>query len=474
MIAGTITKDQVRLASDVADEFFPHIHCDTYNEDVSWLATMRALLPSRLPAGEEAYLRLREADQLPTGEGKELSSALLDLADISSRNTVTVVSLSVNKGAMAQAADAIRKTGVPGHEFHERIYSRFHDGETPSYILVFIQDDIANTVIFTDSMNTRKWHIIQAFMRSYFKNFFLEHPFTEDEEAMIRCLSSPKAVSPDSYREIMSRFEAGHDFRSATIRRELAQFTGRAREQRIKAAEKAVERLTNDLRTYQDRIRAATAQRDRKMIELYGLRYAAGQNESADQELLTYFLTNKALVFDGQTQSGFSYWVKSELTYWDDQEAESYIKTLSGYLYGGCEPYEIPKRKFQRLLEEIFLERTVRIRMAAAFDLCYSDESIGITINDCKPVIPELKDYLMNPHLMGYSCWGSHADNLNEALITGDYAGAVAVTVAATSQITIHDSAISKFSSWLCSSQQKCLLLRDGSAMTCREYLETL
>lgn len=474
MIASTITKDQVRLASDVADEFFPNIHCDNYSEDVSWLATMRALLPSRLPAGEEAYLRLQQVNQLPPSKGKNLASDLLDLADISARNTVTVVSISADHEAMAQAADAIRKTGVPGHEFHERIYSRFHDGETPSYILAFIQDDIANTVIFTDSMNTRKWHIVQVFMRSYFKNFFLEHPFTEDEEAMIRCLSSAKAVPLDTYREIMSRFEAGHDFRGATIRRELAKFTGRVREQRLKTVEKSVANLTRDLQTYQDRIRAATAQRDRKMIELYGLRYAAGQDESADQELLTYFLTNKALVFDGQTSGGFSYWVKSEMTYWDDQEAESYIKTLGGYLYAGCENYDIPKRKFQQLLKEILLERKVRIRMAASFDLCYTDEQIGITINDGKSVIPELKDYLMNPHLMGYSCWGSHADNLNEALIAGDYAGAVAVTVAATSQITIHDSAIGKFSNWLCSSGQKCLLLPDGSTMTCREYLETL
>lgn len=48
--------EEVKLSSAIADEFIPSITGDGFRGDNSWLATMRALLPSRLPDGAKVLL----------------------------------------------------------------------------------------------------------------------------------------------------------------------------------------------------------------------------------------------------------------------------------------------------------------------------------------------------------------------------------------------------------------------------------
>lgn len=464
MIAGTITSDQVRLASDVADEFFPNIICDAYGEDRSWLATMRVLLPSRLPAGETAKVRLME--------GVHPADFLHDV-DLESPNTITVVSLSTARDDMETTAKRIIKAGIPGHEFCERIYHRFHDQARPEYDMIFVRDDIANSVIVTNNMTTHQWHIFQTFVRTYFKELFQSHPLTEEESAMLRCFYKADA-NMDHYRALMREFEKPYDFRTAAIKKSLAGFASNAKRRRLANVENQAEELASNIRSAQNRIRELTARRDKLLIEAYGLRFSAGDSEKADEELLQYFLGNKSLVFTDSSGNYFRYWVKGELTYWDDQVVDSYVSTTSGYLYSGCDDYDVDKRKFQCLLRDIFVERKVKVLMAAAFRFRMTPDSVGVEVEEDADRPVELEGYLLNPHLMGYSCWGSHADNLADATARGDIVDAVAVTVAATAQITIYDSAASKFSEWLCESEEKCLLLPDGQRMTCKEYLETL
>ena len=50
--------EEVKLSSAIADEFIPSITGDGFRGDNSWLATMRALLPSRLPDGAKVQLKL--------------------------------------------------------------------------------------------------------------------------------------------------------------------------------------------------------------------------------------------------------------------------------------------------------------------------------------------------------------------------------------------------------------------------------
>ena len=126
------------------------------------------------------------------------------------------------------------------------------------------------------------------------------------------------------------------------------------------------------------------------------------------------------------------------------------------------------------MLRDIFIDRKVRIRMCAAYRLKISDSETGIEIAQEAERPAELKDYLKNPHSMYYNCWGSHINNVTEALDQSDFVGAISATIAAASQLTLGDASAGKFSRWLAENEEKCIELPDGRCMTCREYLETL
>lgn len=464
--------NQVRLASDVADEFIPNIRGDNYREDVSWLATMRALLPSRIPTGQKVRLDVVTKKLPSRGSKEERTAYLINGVDCTTPYTITVVNVEANSGEMDKLSIAIRHVGIADHAFMEAIYQRYHDGkEHPGYILVYINDETANTVIITSSLNMMMWHSLQGFMRKYFKKAFDEHPATEDEMNLLRALVSPKGY--DSYMELISKFEEPYDFRSAIIRKSLANFAAGAKRRSIQEMENTIRDADKIIRDAQRRIAAQIARREDANTKLYGLKFSLEEDKTAE-ELTDYFLHNKQLIFENQQDGRIDYWVKGELCYFDEQAAESYIRTTSGYMYSGCTEYGIEVDDFQKVLRAIFLDHTVKVEMCASYRFIFSSDEINIVINQSDDVPVELQHCLKNPHSMYNNCWGTHSVNLAEALSTCDYTGAVAVTIAATCELNVTDISTATFSKWLCSSEQKCLRLPDGRHMTCKEYIEMM
>ena len=82
--------EEVKLSSAIADELIPSITGDGFRGDNSWLATMRALLPSRLPDGAKVQLKLLVKE---TPSKKSRAARLeyyLDGVDTESPYTITV------------------------------------------------------------------------------------------------------------------------------------------------------------------------------------------------------------------------------------------------------------------------------------------------------------------------------------------------------------------------------------------------
>lgn len=464
--------NQVRLASDVADEFFPNIKGDIYREDVSWLATMRAMLPSRISSDQKVQLHLLDKISLSSRSREETVKHLLAEVDCVTPYTITVINTQASAADREKISSAVRHIGIQGHEFMDAIYQRFHgEKEHPGYVLIFVNHETANTVIVTFSLTIMLWHSLQGFMRTYFKKAFEEHPITEDEMNLLRALVNVNGYN--AYMELVKKFEESYDFRSAIIRKSLANFTLQARTKSIKNTESIIADANRIIKNAQENISKQIARRNDAQEKLYGLKFAAEEDKTAE-ELTDYFLNNTRLIFTEQGGNHIDYWVKGELCYFDEQCAESYIRTTRGYMYEGCDHYGIDKHDFQKVLKAIFIDRTAKVEMCAAYRFIFDDEDVGIHINSNAVMPAELVEYLKNPHSMYNSCWGTHENNLYDALSSGDYPGAVAVTIAATCELNISDVSTATFSRWLCSSEQKCLRLPDGSHVTCQEYIDML
>lgn len=478
MFYRSVSASQVRLASDVAEEFFPNIKGDSYRDDVSWLALMRALLPSRIPADQEAQIRYVERDSV-TGRSRaqKLEKILLDV-DLTSPYTITVVNLKCNSEDMEKVLDAVRHAGIPDHEMNDPIFRRYYtekDGKPQGYLMICVNHDVANTVIMTNNMSMSMWHTMQGFARTYFKNLFEEKPATEEEANLLMTLAGNKYGDQayDTYLELMEKFAAPYDFRGAMIRKNLVNFTVSAKKSRTKALEKSISETNKKISEYQEEIGSLLAKRDKAQTELYGLKFAI-EEDTSSKELMDYFLSNNSLIFTRADGGSFNYWVKTYLTYWDQSAAESYISTREGYMYRGARNHGLDLSKFERLLRDIFIDRKVRVVMTAAYRFMFNGDRINIEIahDDTQPA--DLTGYMLNPHSMHNTCWGTHSRNLTDALSCGDYSGAVAVTIAAASELNVVDVSTGQFSEWLAESNWACLQTADGKRMTCKEYLETL
>ena len=475
MISRSINASQVRLASDVADEFFPNIKGDPFREDVSWLATLRALLPSRLGNDIAAQIRYIQRE---TPSKKSMAARveyMLEGVDLTTPYTITVVDIRKTTEDMEKIKEAFVKKGIPDHVLDEAVFDRFYKNERPEYTMIYCNQDIANTVIIVDACTMSKWHTLQGFMRRFWhKLFMVDKPLNDKEFSMLKLLASDtKDNKTDEYLALMEEFAEPYDFRSAIIRKSLTGFTTAARKGRIRTLERSIEDTTNRIKKAQTDIGNWLATRHKSQIELYGLRFSLEQDDSG-KELTEYFLNNKQLVFTDVEGNRFNFWTKSKLTYWDQSDAESYIATAQGYLYEGARTYHLDQDTFKTLLKHIFIDRSVTVLMCASYVFQFDGDSVNINIDSSSNMPPELKGYMMNPHSMGNNCWGDHSRNLSEALEDGDYAGAVGVCLAATAQLTLHDVSTRKFSEWLAKSDIPCLQLADGKRMTAKEYLETL
>ncbi len=463
----------VKLASAIADELIPNIKGDSYREDNSWLATMRALLPSRLPEGSQARLCLYSRETPSKKSRAARMEYYLHKVDTETPYTISVLNVNPTTEDIAKVTDAFRHIGISGHVFAENVYDRLHSGEHPLTVMIYVNHETANSVIVVERLSFNLWHMLQGFMRKImFKNLFDANPCTEDEEKLLRALGGT-GNGYDDYMRLIDEFAKKYDFRSAEIRKAVSEMAARARKSQIKDAEDKLKACDDAIELYRERIYQQIAQRDDHRAKLEGLKMTDGTDSTAKM-LTDFFLANTNLHFTTTSGTSITYWVKTRLSYWDEKMAKTYIATHSSYLYRGRDGCDATIEQWEQLLKDIFLDRKVRIKICAAYRLNISDRNIGIEIAQGDDRPEELMDYIKNPHSMYHNCWGSHLNNVVDALSGGDYIGAISATIAATAQLTINDVSSQRFSYWLGNGDEACIELPDGTCMTCDEYIKKL
>lgn len=475
MIFQALEASQIKFASDIANEFFPHITGDMFQGDVSWVALMRALLPSRIGADAHARMVYHERSIAKEDSDAQYMDELLESVDLQTPNTISVINVRPSEVGMDEIAVAVQRAGIDKHKFAEAVYQRLHAQRTNMHVMMYIDDTINNSVVITHNMTLYLWHLLAAFMRSYFRKEFEEKPFDETEKTMIKLLGSGNLGADDAktFVKLMAQCAEQYDFKTEEIKRAVGKFTSSTRTRRLKTVENLVNDHNKQLQRLHNEIGTILAQRERLQVQLFGLQVQIA-NDHADEDLLNYFLNNRSLVFTDSGSGYFSYWVKTRLTNWDEKAAETYINTASSYLYRGVSNWGLDFEKFKTMLRHIFIDRSVRVLMTAAYTMRFDGEEISINIDKHAEPPMETEGYMRNPHSMYNNCWGTAYSNIEEALAAGNYEGAVGVSIYAASELNIVDVSTAQFSEWLAQSEWDCLELPDGTRMTCKAYLETL
>ena len=220
---------QTPFTTDAANAYFQNITGQLFGYDVSFLATLRALLAPRM--GEEDRINLVfgssnfDAGALRGVSDERAVSAICGNYYLSDRGQLIIHSLKGNQEGNEASFGAIEKKFTS-------VYDGYHRQEKlkvfyrKSFNLdCYINPELKSTIVFVENLDNKKMHYLQvtilAMMPWYLDQ---EAGMTEEELALVY---SMRETNPDKYNQCLAKMAEKYDFRSGRIRQLLNGFESR-------------------------------------------------------------------------------------------------------------------------------------------------------------------------------------------------------------------------------------------------------
>lgn len=185
--------DSTPLTSDVANDFFQNIGGESYNGDMSFVATLRALVAPRMQEGENLYFSLAtsnySASEIAGSSSKRVVKSICDL-DYMNNGTILIHSFT-NRNQEDNYAnlELMKSTFCQVYQDWVKLDKVTVFFRKTFYVLCFVNPNTKQVVIFTDNMDIRKFHYLQcsifAFMPWYFDP---EKGVSQEEMELIQSL----------------------------------------------------------------------------------------------------------------------------------------------------------------------------------------------------------------------------------------------------------------------------------------------
>lgn len=425
------------LASGLVEAMFPNIRCDDFNGDQTFLATVRALLPSRLPEGEE-FLEtlvsvgidsLEDPQQLFFRDAEHHGIRICNLSGISQETAEAVFRRLREPG------------GLPAGVREMEDVSLFLSQKG---VLSLVAVDEARRVawVFAEGLNTAKWHLVQSLLPRLLPWYFRDHPLSKAELDLLLSLTRR---TPDAYQVAVEELSKQYDIRSLRIRDGLAGFEARFEKQELENLSQEIAQRDADLEALRNRFAQRLRERENLVIRESGLREKIRRaQEPGASELMDYFLCNQSLHFLSVDGTKLRFVVSGYLDNYDPDAFESIADNPDSYFYyKGSDHYDNPEMTHERtekLLRAIFQDGRIKVHTCAAFDLDAGSFHVSALRNFSYP--PEFSGCLPNPHLHYHSCLGSNELEILDALRRRDYILAVEACVAAARNMNFTDSTV--------------------------------
>lgn len=457
-----------------ADEVFKNITASNWNNDVSFEATLRALLASRIPEGESIYTvcgkttysvsNINHADKEVAI--RALGGRIVDSMDDGgiyihhfecAKNEDNDVSFAiVNENFTMQYPEFTKLEKVT--EFYKSVMD----------VLCFVNVQHKKTVIYVNRLTVPRYHYLQCGILAYLPWYFdKEKGVTKQEMELIESLRKNKA---DDYERIIEEIASKYDFRSEAIKRGLRGFETRLDKKKAEDLRGIIEDTVNEINNYSEAIGKLLAKNSERECMLLGLEQKIIDNRENGGEMMDYFLANKRLNLVSVNDDTIRFTVKDYLTYWDRDMAEEIISNRRSYVYypGGDDmSNNIPADDMEMLMKSIFVDEKLKIKFCSAYDLQLYGRVRGIGgfqyDYNCS-------DAMANPHIDFYECLGNYTQVFAELLKDRDYIGAIEQCIASCKSLNFGDSIVmSRFMEVLYGLQSeknnRCIELPNGTVV---------
>lgn len=466
---------QPSLAGPVADQHFKDFPCEgAFSRDESFIATIRALVPPRVQAGQGVKLVIKDCalrdEELAGVEDKVVIAAMTGSIDEEGKMVlVNLCSRPEDNEKMLKILDQSFVSLNPKFEELDVLKKFFAENMDARF---YISNELRSTVVAVNRMTHSRYHLLQSVVPRYFPWYFNKNTKPLDEMEKALCAAALKR-EPEPFEELLERFaNERYDMRSLTIKTLIGDFERNSRKTQFEVAKQNFESIMNRLTENNETHRRLVQEKDDAAIRLEGIR-SIMNNGSDNSELVDFCIGNKNLKLVETSESHIRLILRGYLSIFDPEIFEVSFRNPDSLLF---HDYSIGNNDFRKveprkkLLNAIFGEDgQIKIRTCAYFDL---DIRGSVHTSSGYNFPPEYEDAIPNPHLHHYHCLGNQERYIRDALQKGDIIGAITQCVSSACSINIGESpTMEKFLRDLFSTSKKFLELPDGSVVSPSEAL---
>lgn len=468
---GQIVSD-LQLATPAADEFFKNCTGESFREDGTFLAVLRAIVAPRMKEGDGLHLAVVDfpksaynTDDSGTAMWDRLKARCCTLEDAYMVNVVNV-GCGNNAEEIISKFDSARQP--EGFEL-DQLRVQYLKQQASVEARVYLNRAQKSTLIIVANLSVWCWHLLAASVCKTLPWFFEERPGNSDQFTRDVLSSLVLEDKPDKFRQLMEQEARKYDFRSAEIKKKLAGFEKKFEERSLQNLTGEIERLREQINGFYHEAAEANVKLCNKQYALVGLEESIAKGGS--NELMEYFLMNRHLELEDCNDRGFSFSVGDYfIDMWDEDAASLAVENTNSAIYRGQGRYDIDIDSMQKFFRACFIDEKIRIKVCAAYKIstrgscdARSGHNYPAWMNDCFP----------NPHTEYFACLGGHAAIINRATNAGNYVSAVEQCCASARNLNFSDSTVmGRWSEEFFASVKHCVELPGGEFVTPMEAVK--
>lgn len=467
------------LTTETANAFFQNIAGDSFQCDVSFLATLRALAAPRIKDDERIYLKFTNTNystrDIAGVSVDTVVSAIAVQSNVSVPGIFVVHSFNADQESNLANMRVIEEGFTANCDGYHRLDSMTDFFRKSFPVQCYINPALKSVVIFLERLDMKKLHYLQCAILAALPWYF--NPDDGVSELEMELIYSLRERSSENYMACLEKIASQCDFRSARIRKLLSGFETRFEQIECEKVRSEITAIDDEIANMNSRIGDSLKNRNNYCIRLMGLEAKIAQG-GEDSEIMEYVLCNGKieLIEVGGTHMRFI--VKDYLSYFDKEMVERILNNDDSFVYytshgnvrSGIEP-----ERMEKLLKAIFVEESLRIRFCAGYQL-----SLNSNVAPLRRWIYGYgySTYMPNPHIDEYGCMGNYATTINQLLQNHDYIGAIEQCIASCKSLNWGDSTVmSLFMDSMYGSgnaNNRCIELPDGSVVNPTEAIEWL
>lgn len=463
------------LTDEIADEIFSNIRGGSYKEDCSFVATLRALLGSRMREDEGIRVNITERSDSEASVRNSDETAIVDaFSGKVGDNSISICGFNGTEGSVLASFEKIENLFTKTYAGYSELEDLHVFFSKQAYIRAYINEENRSAAIFVGNLDIRIWHLIQSVLPRIIPWYFRDHPLSENERGLLLSLTDRYATKYENQIEL---FASGDDFRNKKIQKMIGGFETRSKQMRLENVQREIRRqersIEQNLEIYRGLIINLEDMRVRECGLAYQIKECGGSSELAD-----YFVCNKHVNPVDARNNSIKIIVDCTIENYDPDMYENMTNNPRSYLFTG---YEVSAEAFadvgarKKFLDAIFGEDSVlKIKVCAYYDL---DLRGNVSSIRGYPYPREYENHLANPHIDRFACIGNNVPLINTYLRKGDYISAIEQCVSSAKNLNLAEGeqTVAPFMAKVfCSECRAVIRLPDGTSCTPTEAYEWL